>query len=432
MNGELLRIRSNTQTQVKRTRARMISINSKAQRLTNGWISRTLRCSFLTSSNSPRSSNSLNFGPDFRNDFSSSNNGFERGDDGNIDEEGILRRIERSFVKALTEENLRKLQSEGFCVCEDALERELSKALRAEIAVVSRNEHGGRDDEQHAMVPNSTRFVKDGKEETLEKRGIRELSAPFRDEKRMKYLRAMENDRSLMTLLNAMTPTASEKLFNVSLKAQVNDGDGARFPIHFDSDSATDLRRITCLVYLNEHWKEADGGQLVLYPFPIEEKVVIAPKLGTMVLFNSRYIAHSTMPSNAKKRYMFTIWLHAKSGLPNDDSLSNTNDNEADDEKNNAVDDDDIETNAEKQLAKILAPETRKHLIRVVLAEEWAESIAQAHNPESESTLKALRTHWEEIDIIARVLGRAFPLAFVLLEELIRTKKIGDFVKLNF
>ena len=38
------------------------------------------------------------------------------------------------------------------------------------------------------------------------------------------------------------------------LKAQLNAGDGACFPMHFDSDRAIDGRAITAILYLNEHW----------------------------------------------------------------------------------------------------------------------------------------------------------------------------------
>jgi hypothetical protein len=65
--------------------------------------------------------------------------------------------------------------------------------------------------------------------------------------------------------------------------------------------------------------------------------------------------------------------------------------------------------------------------MKLILAEEWATSIAEAHDRSSEPTAKALKTHWEEIDIIARVLGQAFPLAFEKLEKLMKTGKISEF-----
>ena len=36
--------------------------------------------------------------------------------------------------------------------------------------------------------------------------------------------------------------------------AQANDGGGACFPLHFDSDPALDSRRVTALFYLNRDW----------------------------------------------------------------------------------------------------------------------------------------------------------------------------------
>ena len=82
---------------------------------------------------------------------------------------------------------------------------------------------------------------------------------------------------------------------------------------------------------------------------------------------------------------------------------------------------------AQAQLKKLLSPEQRKHLTKLVLAEEWAQSIAEAHDPKSESTARALKTHWEEVDIIARVLSQSFPFAFDRLAELMKTGKISEF-----
>jgi hypothetical protein len=239
-------------------------------------------------------------------------------------------------------------------------------------------------------------------------------------------LNALQKDRTMLTLMNVLKPseTPSEMLFNVSLKLQINDGENARFPIHFDSDSSTDQRRWTCLVYLNDEWEEKDGGEVVLYlPFQEEKRIVVPPKMGTVVMFNSRYVAHSTLPFKGKRRLMFTIWLHAKGGMDNGNAEKKT----AEMEKESNTSSKSVEMDAQEQLEKLLAPEQRKHLMKLMLAEEWAESIADAHDRSSESTARALKTHWEEIDIIARVLGQAFPLAFERLEKLIKSGEISDF-----
>ena len=327
------------------------------------------------------------------------------------EEEGL----EASFEKCVTGKNVERLYKQGYAVFEGGFDSNVGKELRKEIDALFLSS-------PERFVPNSTRFVKDGFQTELVKKNILELSAPFVEETDGRYLRALQKDRTLLTLLNVLKPseTPSEMLFNVSLKVQMNFGENARFPIHFDSDSSTDNRRWTCLVYLNDDWEEKDGGEVVLYvPFQKEKIVVVPPKLGTIVMFNSRYVAHSTLPYTGKRRVMFTLWLHAKGG---------EDDNNAEKMKESSiVSNEKIETDAQEQLEKLLAPEQRKHLMKLILAEEWAMSIAEAHDRSSESTAKALKTHGEEIDIIARVLGQAFPLAFEKLEKLMKTGKISEF-----
>ena len=46
--------------------------------------------------------------------------------------------------------------------------------------------------------------------------------------------------------------------------------------------------------------------------------------------------------------------------------------------------------------------------VKVIFAEEWAESIAAAH-PESPGRTAALETHWREVDVIARALAGKYP-----------------------
>ena len=339
------------------------------------------------------------------------------------EEENIRRKLEASFERILnspTENNstlLERLFSKGYAVIEnEGFDANIGSKLRRELDALP----------LERFVPNSTRFIKDGTQTELVKKNIREVSAPF-EEVDGKYLNALQKDRTLLTLMNVLKPseTPSEMLFNVSLKLQINDGENARFPIHFDSDSSTDQRRWTCLVYLNDDWEERDGGEVVLYlPFQEEKKIVVPPKMGTVVMFNSRYVAHSTLPFKGKRRLMFTIWLHAKGGMDNGNAEKKTT---AEMEKESNTSSKSVEMDADEQLEKLLAPEQRKHLMKLMLAEEWAESIAEAHDRSSESTARALKTHWEEIDIIARVLGQAFPLAFERLENLIKSGEISDF-----
>ena len=170
------------------------------------------------------------------------------------EEEGI----EASFEKCANGKNvIERLYRQGYAVfeAENGFDSNVGKELRREIDALFLSS-------PERFVPNSTRFVKDGAQTELVKKNILELSAPFVEKTDGRYLNALQKDRTLLTLLNVLKPseTPSEMLFNVSLKVQINFGENARFSIHFDSDSSTDNRRWTCLVYLNEDWDEKDGG----------------------------------------------------------------------------------------------------------------------------------------------------------------------------
>ncbi len=95
------------------------------------------------------------------------------------------------------------------------------------------------------------------------------------------------------------------------------EGHFARYPIgsfykrHLDQFHAVPHRIVTVILYLNESWTEADGGQLRMY-FPQEdgsERVEdVLPLGGRLVVFLSEEIPHEVMPTQ-KERISITGWL---------------------------------------------------------------------------------------------------------------------------
>jgi SM-20-related protein len=95
------------------------------------------------------------------------------------------------------------------------------------------------------------------------------------------------------------------------------EGHFARYPIgsfykrHLDQFHAVPHRIVTVILYLNESWTEADGGQLRMY-FPQEdgsERVEdILPLGGRLVVFLSEEIPHEVLPT-LKERISITGWL---------------------------------------------------------------------------------------------------------------------------
>ena len=95
------------------------------------------------------------------------------------------------------------------------------------------------------------------------------------------------------------------------------EGHFARYPIgsfykrHLDQFHAVPHRIVTIILYLNESWTEADGGQLRMY-FPQEdgsERVEdVLPLGGRLVVFLSEEIPHEVLPTQ-KDRISITGWL---------------------------------------------------------------------------------------------------------------------------
>lgn len=85
---------------------------------------------------------------------------------------------------------------------------------------------------------------------------------------------------------------------------------GTHYGRHLDQFQEVDLRALTCVLYLNPDWREADGGQLRLYleagaPHPY---VDISPRGGHLVTFLSARFEHEVFPAG-RPRASLTGWL---------------------------------------------------------------------------------------------------------------------------
>ena len=95
------------------------------------------------------------------------------------------------------------------------------------------------------------------------------------------------------------------------------EGHFARYPIgsfykrHLDQFHAVPHRIVTLILYLNDPWTEADGGQLRMY-FPQEDGSErmedVLPLGGRLVVFLSEEIPHEVLPTQ-KDRISITGWL---------------------------------------------------------------------------------------------------------------------------
>jgi SM-20-related protein len=86
-------------------------------------------------------------------------------------------------------------------------------------------------------------------------------------------------------------------------------GIGSFYKKHLDQFQSDSGRRYSIILYLNEQWTEADGGQLVLYKG--DETITILPAGNRFVFFESDKLEHEVLPAN-RDRWSVTGWMRNK------------------------------------------------------------------------------------------------------------------------
>lgn len=81
---------------------------------------------------------------------------------------------------------------------------------------------------------------------------------------------------------------------------------GSHYHRHLDQFNERSNRQITVLIYLNEHWKKGDGGELKMYKDSGE--IVVEPIAKRLLLFKSDVVEHEVLTTNVP-RYSLTGWL---------------------------------------------------------------------------------------------------------------------------
>jgi SM-20-related protein len=88
---------------------------------------------------------------------------------------------------------------------------------------------------------------------------------------------------------------------------------GARYHRHRDAfaEEGFSNRIVSLVLYLNEVWPEAAGGELVLYPAVDTDGLAcrqVAPLPGRLVLFLSADLPHEVLPAQ-QNRYSLAAWF---------------------------------------------------------------------------------------------------------------------------
>ncbi|MDX1598237.1 MAG: 2OG-Fe(II) oxygenase [Marinobacter sp.] len=79
---------------------------------------------------------------------------------------------------------------------------------------------------------------------------------------------------------------------------------------HLDSFAGRASRVVSLVLYFNEDWQPADGGELQVFNRDNQDEVcgLILPEMGRMVLFLSEEIPHEVLPAN-RARYSLACWF---------------------------------------------------------------------------------------------------------------------------
>jgi SM-20-related protein len=85
-------------------------------------------------------------------------------------------------------------------------------------------------------------------------------------------------------------------------------GPGAHYARHRDAFPGDDNRRVTAIVYLNQGWVPAHGGQLRLHLSP---PIDVDPTLDRLVVFRSEVVEHEVLQARAE-RWALTAWYSAR------------------------------------------------------------------------------------------------------------------------
>lgn len=82
---------------------------------------------------------------------------------------------------------------------------------------------------------------------------------------------------------------------------------GTIYKRHLDQFRHDDHRKLSVICYLNQNWKEDEGGQLKLYLDEGKTETIL-PEAGRLVIFRSDTIEHEVLPAS-RHRLSITGWL---------------------------------------------------------------------------------------------------------------------------
>jgi SM-20-related protein len=118
-------------------------------------------------------------------------------------------------------------------------------------------------------------------------------------------------ERDAMNVVNDFRRAINEALFIGAGTTELHFAHyapGAFYRTHRDQFADNDARLVSLVFYLNRHWQESAGGELVIYDPAMQPLCRVTPQAGTMVAFMSERFPHEVLPAS-RDRFSLTGWL---------------------------------------------------------------------------------------------------------------------------
>jgi SM-20-related protein len=117
-----------------------------------------------------------------------------------------------------------------------------------------------------------------------------------------------------MTLINSLRLALNRALYIGAVDTECH---YARYPIgafyktHFDRFGNHDLRVVSLVFYLNAHWRDHEGGELLIHHPESKTIERVMPRSGTMVAFLSAQFPHEVLPAT-RPRLALSGWMRRR------------------------------------------------------------------------------------------------------------------------
>jgi len=181
------------------------------------------------------------------------------------------------------------------------------------------------------------------------------------------------------------------------------------FPLHFDTTAETSRRCLTAILYLSQEWAEGGGGELEAHPFPLAPRAY-APLAGRLLCFSSVALLHRVRRCR-HRRVCVSLWFSSASSPQPSFPMAYP-----------AWVGAEGGGEAAALLAFLRRPANARLLCKVLLAEEWAESIRDAF-PSGEGVEGALALHFAEA---AELAGRVNAPLLALLRDTLPLRQAAE------